>query len=275
MRSKSNHEFASTRAWTRSAIEVRMPKMRFYLAVFIAVTLAIEAQVATGDQVTSSSVESLGEKLLDDLSPTTPQPVAPPSSSPKRKATKQIEDSLKASTPLHSFGAGASAASQSLARVGNSMEQAQSKLSQTAASGKADPAQLAGPVQHEILSDLDKLIADLSKQCQCCNGQCQGGQCNQPPKPGQNSKPGKPGSSAGRGRSAARDSTDRLDSSSAKPVEKGEMNEIVKALWGHLPERGREQMLQSFSDEFLPKYELEIEQYYRRLSEEQGESQAK
>ena len=49
---------------------------------------------------------------------------------------------------------------------------------------------------------------------------------------------------------------------------------MVKALWGHLPERSREQMLQSFSDEFLPKYELEIEQYYRRLSEEQGESQA-
>jgi hypothetical protein len=39
-------------------------------------------------------------------------------------------------------------------------------------------------------------------------------------------------------------------------------------LWGHLPERQREQMLQSFSDEFLPKYELEIEQYYRRLSED-------
>ena len=50
---------------------------------------------------------------------------------------------------------------------------------------------------------------------------------------------------------------------------------MVKALWGHLPERSREQMLQSFSDEFLPKYELEIEQYYRRLSEEQGENQAK
>ena len=47
---------------------------------------------------------------------------------------------------------------------------------------------------------------------------------------------------------------------------------MVKDLWGHLPERSREQMLQSFSDEFLPKYELEIEQYYRRLSEEQGES---
>jgi hypothetical protein len=34
-------------------------------------------------------------------------------------------------------------------------------------------------------------------------------------------------------------------------------------------------MLQSFSDEFLPKYEVEIEQYYRRLSEEQSDGQTK
>ena len=49
----------------------------------------------------------------------------------------------------------------------------------------------------------------------------------------------------------------------------------MKSLWGNLPVRSREQMLQSFSDEFLPKYEIEIEQYYRRLSEEQGKPQPK
>jgi hypothetical protein len=46
-----------------------------------------------------------------------------------------------------------------------------------------------------------------------------------------------------------------------------DVNELAKGLWGHLPERSRDEMLQSFSDEFLPKYELEIEAYYRRLSE--------
>jgi hypothetical protein len=210
--------------------------------------------------------------LLDDLSPDAEQTKTPPRPSQNAPATKEIEDSLKASTPLHGFGAGANPALQSLARVKNSMQQAQSLLTQPDADGKPGAAQLATPVQQQVLSDLDKLIADLSKQCQSCNGQCAGGQCNKPPKPGQNPKPGKSG---GTGRTAARDSTDRLNSSSAKPVDKGDVNEMVKALWGHLPERSREQMLQSFSDEFLPKYELEIEQYYRRLSEEQGESQAK
>ena len=74
---------------------------------------------------------------------------------------------------------------------------------------------------------------------------------------------------AGRGNEPARESSDRLDRDSAKQPEKGDVNELVKELWGHLPERSREQMMQSFSEEFLPKYEREIQQYYRRLSEEQ------
>ena len=248
--------------------------MRFYLAIVIAAIFAVASQAATGEKSPPNGGESLGGRLLDDLSPDAVQPKAPPQPAQDAPAMKAIEDSLKASTPLHGFGAGANPAAQSLARVQTSMQRAQSMLTQPDATANPDAAKLASPVQREILSDLDKLIADLSKQCQCCNGQCQGGQCNQP-KPGNNPKPGKPGASAGSGRTAARDSTDRLDRSSAKSVDKGEVNEMVKALWGHLPERSREQMLQSFSDEFLPKYEFEIEQYYRRLSEEQGESPSK
>jgi hypothetical protein len=236
--------------------------MRLFLAVFLMVMFAADTHATTGDKCPSSGVESLGGRLLDDLSPD----AAPTQPAPRAKATKEIEDSLKASTPLHGFGAGANPALQSLARVQNGMQQAQSLLTQPGPGAEPGAAKLAAPVQQEVLSNLDKLIADLSKQCQSCNGQC-----NSPPKPGQNPKPGKPGT----GRAAARDSTDRLDSSSAKPVNKGEVNEMVKSLWGQLPERSREQMIQSFSDEFLPKYELEIEQYYRRLSEEQGESSSK
>lgn len=247
--------------------------MRFYLAIFIAAVIATASYAATGEKPSSTGGESLGGRLLDDLSPDGAQPKATPQPAQDPQAMKAIEDSLKASTPLRGLGAGANPAAQSLARVRTSMQQVQSMLTQADGDGQPGTAKFASPVQHEILSDLDKLIADLSKKCQCCNGQCQGGQCNKPPKPGD--KPGKPGTAAGSGRTAARDSTDRLDRSTAKPVDKGEVNEMVKALWGHLPERNREQMLQSFSDEFLPKYEIEIEQYYRRLSEGQGESPSK
>ena len=42
----------------------------------------------------------------------------------------------------------------------------------------------------------------------------------------------------------------------------------MKDTWGHLPPRDREQMLQNTPDKFLPKYELLIEQYYKRLAED-------
>lgn len=246
--------------------------MRSVVALLLMLVSTLSSSAATGSE--TSGVESLGGRLLDDLAPEGVQPIAPPQPAQDPRSTREVEDSLKASTPIHGFGAQTTRSAQSLARVRSTMQQAQSLLAQARPAPGADAATLASPVQKQVISDLDKLIAELSKQCQSCNGQCQGGQCNEP-KPGQNPKQGKSGSASGSGRTAARDSTDRLDKSTAKPVDKGEVNEMVEALWGNLPERDRQQMLQSFSDEFLPKYELEIEQYYRRLSEEQGETSSK
>ena len=46
-----------------------------------------------------------------------------------------------------------------------------------------------------------------------------------------------------------------------------EMMAVIKQVWGELPEKERQQMLQSSVEEFLPKYAELIEQYYRRLAE--------
>ena len=43
----------------------------------------------------------------------------------------------------------------------------------------------------------------------------------------------------------------------------------MKDVWGQLPAREREQMLQSPPEQFLPKYELLLEKYYKRLADEQ------
>src|SRR5690349_10671060 len=135
-----------------AAIEARTPTMRFYLAIFIVVIFAIESHAATGEKSSPTGVESLGGRLLDDLSPDAAQPAPAAQPAAKPQAMKEIEDSLKASTPLHGFGAGASPVSQSLARVQNSMRQAQSLLTQPGAGGKPGDAQLASPVQHQIIS---------------------------------------------------------------------------------------------------------------------------
>jgi hypothetical protein len=232
--------------------------MRYYLVILVALCVATQSRAANTDQVAPKGAESIGGRLLDDLSPDTPGPITP----------QQLQQ--PAAPQTNSFGVSKNPLAQPLAQVRQHMQSAEALLVQPGLDTDNSSARLAGTVQKKVLSDLDQIIAQLSKQC----GQCNGGQCNGDKpcdKPGQ--KPGnKSGMAKGTGKSAAKDSTDRLDRTTAKAVDKSEVDAMVKALWGQLPERSREQMQQSFSDEFLPKYELEIEQYYRRLSEEQTES---
>ena len=228
--------------------------MRSLYAVLIAGLMSAPVHAASTESTNTGGNESLGGKLLDDLTPTTPQNSGAPAPS-----NSLLTPPLPAISPM-----------VPLARVRQGMQNAQALLAQPGVDTHSGTVKLAGSVQQDVVSQLDQLIAELSKQCQC-----QGGQCDKPPSPNPNGKPkpgNKAGTAAGRGKAPARESSDRLDRTTAQPVDKGDVNETVKELWGHLPERSREQMLQSFSDEFLPKYELEIEQYYRKLSEEQGKA---
>jgi hypothetical protein len=150
-----------------------------------------------------------------------------------------------------------------LVRAGQGMEEAGSLL--------ARPGSLAAArdAQTRVVAQLDELIAELSKQCQ---GNCP--PTSQPPRPGQRSQP-KPGggnASASQGAAPAQAAADPLNRAAGQPVDLAEREELIKRVWGHLPGRGREQMMQSFSAEFLPKYELELEKYYRRLAEEQDKA---
>jgi hypothetical protein len=47
----------------------------------------------------------------------------------------------------------------------------------------------------------------------------------------------------------------------------------MRQAWGNLPERLREQMMQSSVDGFLPKYERLIEEYFKRLAEDESSSE--
>ena len=46
------------------------------------------------------------------------------------------------------------------------------------------------------------------------------------------------------------------------------MDDLLRRHWGHLPAKLREQMQSSLKEQFLPKYERVIEDYYRRLAED-------
>ena len=225
--------------------------MRLIFALGVALSVAAQSSAAEPQPAASGGLESLGRELLDDLSPEV-----------LRQPAESVRDPASPTLRFDDLGEDIGQLSGRLSLVGvrQGMQQAESLLSDS------HTLPQAADVQQQVVDQLDKLIAELSKQCQ--GGQCQ--PSDQPPKPSQRSqtKPGKRGLAAGRGQTAARESTTRLGQAAAKPADKGDMESLVKELWGHLPQRSREQMLQSFSDEFLPKYELEIEQYYRRLSDE-------
>ncbi len=68
----------------------------------------------------------------------------------------------------------------------------------------------------------------------------------------------------------AQDSTDRLGTAETARPDPELLKSMMKDSWGHLPQKTREQMLQNSPERFLPKYELMIERYYKRLSEQQS-----
>jgi len=43
---------------------------------------------------------------------------------------------------------------------------------------------------------------------------------------------------------------------------------IVRHVWGHLPEKMKEEMQQAFKENNLPKYQQLIEQYFRAIAEQ-------
>ncbi len=88
-------------------------------------------------------------------------------------------------------------------------------------------------------------------------------QVKQPKSPSKpSSKPGQHASKPSKNSQAA---TGKPASGRPDP---GRVMAVLKQHWGELPEHAREQMLQGMgAEEFLPKYEVLIEEYYKRLAE--------
>lgn len=154
------------------------------------------------------------------------------------------------------------------------MREAQSRIA------RADCGPETQATQQAILAGLDRLIVETQKRCgQCGSGpkppagaqrrQTSGQSCNKPgDKPGQcEGKAGdKPGGS-GKAQAGHADSK----SPDAPRVDMDEMKSTMKRLWGELPARQRQEMLQLPVEQFLPEYEQLIEDYFRRLSREKGD----
>jgi len=69
----------------------------------------------------------------------------------------------------------------------------------------------------------------------------------------------------------AREATDRVGKGEREDAENADIKDVLRRIWGHLPDKMREQMQAQLSEQFLPKYEKLIEEYYKRLAEERGD----
>jgi hypothetical protein len=141
------------------------------------------------------------------------------------------------------------------------------------AGNDAGPATQAA--QQQIISRLDKLLEQACKACQSSPSQCksQGVSPRQPTRqPGQ---PPKKNGSGTPGPNCKPVTTPNAPQGKTEPkrVNKEQMRAVLETLpaWGELSPHQREQMLQLPPEDFLPKYQEMIEDYYRRLSEPPAE----
>jgi hypothetical protein len=144
-----------------------------------------------------------------------------------------------------------------LAVIARAMMQVRERMSQS----DAGPATLT--LQKQIVTDLDRLIEQARKSC----GQCKSPGSQQSKRkagmPG--SKPSKTGAQKTGTKPEGVDADQKGDGRSDKSGN-AEMDAMIKNLWGELPQHVREQMQQSPAEQFVPKYQQLIEDYFRDLS---------
>ncbi len=112
-------------------------------------------------------------------------------------------------------------------------------------------------LQQEIIAELDRLIQQARTSLAQSAANKKASQGTRPNDTGQ-PKPG-----GGQATPSA------VGTSTDAPPDMARMQEVMRRLWGRLPPRDRQQMIQSPPEEFLPKYQRQTEAYFRRLSEQE------
>jgi hypothetical protein len=153
-----------------------------------------------------------------------------------------------------------------LARLGRRMREVEERIAGT----KADePTQ---KLQREILEDLKKLIEEAIQQQQQSQSQQAQRQQSQRTASRQRVRQSQPSGQQPALQPAetpSQDSTEQLRPDQVTRPDMRIMNEMAKRIWGHLPPKQRDEMLQNHMEEFLPAYESLIGEYFKALAERQ------
>jgi len=206
--------------------------------------------------------KTLDEQLLEDLEADPIDELDRELFAPEEKKTRGPEggETLEGRL-LRELGMAAESEDDPLLlQVARRMREAQQRMLQT------DSSPQTQQVQEEIIAKLEELLKQARKSC----GQCNAGSKKNPGvasrKPVKQPKACKPGSGKKPSSKPATNPNAKPGKAEAKRPDPSRLRQTLEQLWGALPERQRQQMLELPVEAFLPKYENMIEEYFRRLS---------
>jgi len=242
-----------------------MSEMRFSTRLFMAMMVCFGV---LGANTSFAQEKSLDEQLFEELEsiPNLPSPTEEDASKPA--PLSDVDQQLQ--RELGGEDLGQARDSNPLRMLAETMQQVQRRLR------AKDLATETQQIQGRIVGDLDKIIEQLQQQQQQPQGggqqqkqqqkqkqqrsksQQQKSQQKQGNKPG-----GKPSSKP------ANDSTTQLGSVEAAETSSATRDQMMQDAWGNLPASTQQEMRSARPEKFLPKYSRLIEEYFRRLAEEQ------
>lgn len=153
-----------------------------------------------------------------------------------------------------------------LVDLGRQMHEVESRIAQAKSDDETQK------LQARIASELQKLIKQLQRRKKSSSSSSSS---NKDQQTAEREKVEQP-TTGGAGEQAAADSpavesTETLKERKTEKAETAQLDEALKDIWGQLPAHLRQQMEQYAKEELLPKYELQIEEYFRALAKGQPE----
>jgi hypothetical protein len=230
----------------------------------------IAAPGSARERAKQSGRKSLDEQLLEDLGDALRQPPgaddrtdkddirasdarSKPAAEPSK--ARSLDDELLEGLEGEDVSLSANQKEENpLVRLNQRMKQVEKRIAEAHSDTKTQR------LQNEISDDLRKIIAELERQCSQCKKQSSASSRPQAGKPKPGTNPAQQASEK-----PAQDSSNRMQEKDTAKADRAKVQEMLKDVWGHLPPHLRQQMEQSANEEFLPKYELEIADYYRSL----------
>jgi hypothetical protein len=148
-----------------------------------------------------------------------------------------------------------------LVRIGNRMQLAGQHIAGN------DTSVRTQDIQVEIINDLSTLIEQTRRQYEANSASSQAAATSDRQEATRSQRP--PEQQAENiSANPARDSASNRGGGQSAQSGADLVDSFIKKTWGHLPPQFRQSVLNAGNEKFLPKYEMLIEQYYRRLAED-------